>query len=414
MTSRPIRPTTSAFFSFVSALFFVSFGFFVSFVSPVFAQMPDPRAMSGTPLPVGDLTPGTVTARVIRGQLSNPIEGQPVDIVGGASKTEKTDAAGRATFTGLTPGSRVKLRTTVGSETIESQEFEVPAAGGIRVMLVATDPNAAPQKADAGQLAQQPPVDGSVVFGPETRFVVEVGEDVLNVFNMLQITNAGSRPVRTPGPIVIDLPKGAVGVGMMEGSTPNAVAAGSRVTVNGPFPPGNTVVQFGYSIPLGDSTITIAEQMPLQLPQLALVVQKTATMQLTSSNVTARREMSADGNTYIVAQGGAIQPGEMLSLTLSGLPSRPSLPRNIAVTLAAVILLGGAYGATRRRSAAAAPAERQRQARREKLFADLTALEAQRRKGTIDAEAYAARRESLVTALEDVYRGVDSRVREVA
>jgi hypothetical protein len=407
MTPRPVRPTTSAFVSFV---FFVSF---VSFVSPVFAQMPDPRAMSGTPLPVGDLTPGTVTARVIRGQLSNPIEGQPVDIVGGASKTEKTDAAGRATFTGLTPGSRVKLRTTVGSETIESQEFEVPAAGGIRVMLVATDPNAAQQKADAGKLAQQPPVDGSVVFGPETRFVVEVGEDVLNVFNMLQITNAGSRPVRTPGPIVIDLPKGAVGVGMMEGSTPNAVAAGSRVTVNGPFPPGNTVVQFGYSIPLGDSTITIAEKMPLQLPQLAVVVQKTADMQLTSANVAQRREMPADGNTYIVAQGGAIQPGEMLSLTLSGLPSRSSLARNVAVTLAAVILLGGAYGATRRRSAAA-PAEQQRQTRREKLFADLTALEAQRRKGAIDADAYAARRESLVTALEDLYSGVDSKVREVA
>jgi hypothetical protein len=123
--------------------------------------------------------------------------------------------------------------------------------------------------------------------------------------------------------------------------------------------------------------------------------------------------MPADGNTYIVAQGGAIQPGEMLSLTLSGLPSRSSLARNVAVTLAAVILLGGAYGATRRRSAAA-PAEQQRQTRREKLFADLTALEAQRRKGAIDADAYAARRESLVTALEDLYSGVDSKVREVA
>ena len=39
-----------------------------------------------------------------------------------------------------------------------------------------------------------------------------------------------------------------VGAGMLEGSTPNAVAAGSRVTVNGPFPPGNTVVQFAYSL----------------------------------------------------------------------------------------------------------------------------------------------------------------------
>jgi hypothetical protein len=367
------------------------------------AQMPDPKQMSGMPLPVADLSPGTVTARVIRGQLSNPVDGQAVDLVGGATKTEKTDATGHATFSGLTPGTRVKLRTTVGSETIESQEFEVPAAGGIRVMLVATDANAA-------KLAQEPPVDGTVMFGPETRFVVEVGDDALNVFNMLQIANTGPRPVRTAGPIVLDLPQGAVGVGLMEGSSPNAVAAGSRVSVNGPFPPGNTVVQFGYSLPLGDDTMTIAQTMPVQLPQLSLVVQKIGSMQLSSPQVAQRREMSADGNTYIVAQGGAIQPGATLSLTLSGLPSRPSWPRNLAVTLAVAILLAGIYGAWLRPSAESR-SDTQMHGRREKLFAELTALERQRRRSAIDAETYAARRESLVTALEDLYRGLD---REVA
>src|SRR5436309_506121 len=101
-----------------------SFVCFVSFVSFASAQMPDPKAMSGTPLPVGDLSPGTVTARVIRGQLSNPIEGQTVEVTGGATQTAKTDASGRATFTGLTPGATVRVKTTVGAETIESQQFQ--------------------------------------------------------------------------------------------------------------------------------------------------------------------------------------------------------------------------------------------------------------------------------------------------
>lgn len=388
---------------------------FASFASLALAQMPDPKQMSGMPLPVGDLSPGTVTARVIRGQLSNPIDGQVVELTGaGAAKTEKTDNSGRATFTGLTPGTRVKLRAVVGSETVESQEFEVPTAGGIRVMLVATDPKAAAQQAEAAQLSQEPPVDGTVSFGPETRFVVEIGEDALNVFSMLQITNSGQRPVRTKGPVDFDLPKGAVGVGLMEGSTPNAVAAGSRVSVTGPFPPGNTVVQFGYSIPLGPDTIDIAQKLPLDLPQVSLVVQKTGGMQLTSTNVAQRREMSADGNTYIVAQGGAMRAGETLALSLSGLPSRPTWPRNLTVGLAVLILAAGAYGAARRAGAPEPASDKQRHGRREKLFAELTALEAQRRKGAIGAEAYAARRESLVTALEDLYRGVDSNVREVA
>lgn len=383
----------------------------VAFATIASAQMPDPKAMSGMPLPVADLSPGTVTARVIRGQLSSPIDGQTVELTGaGDIKTARTDKSGHATFSGLPPGTRVKLRATVGSETVESQEFAVPGAGGIRVMLVATDPAAAKTAAEDAKLAQEPPVAGTVVFGPETRFVIEMGEDALNVFNMMQISNTAKRAVQT-APIVFDLPKAAVGVGLMEGSTPNAVAAGSRVTVNGPFPPGNTVVQFGYSIPLGADAITLAQTLPADLPQLSLVVQKIGNLQLASPQVGQRREMAADGGTYIVAQGGALKAGDTVSLTLSGLPSRPTWPRNMAVGVAVMILAAGAYFASRGPRNAEPPSRRNLQGRREQLFAELAALEGQRRKGSIDAGAYAARRESLVTALEDLYRGLD---REVA
>lgn len=385
--------------------------FVPSVQAAVSAQMPDPKAMSGVPLPVGDLSPGTVTARVIRGQLSNPVEGATVEVAGGAAKTARTDNSGRATLSGLTPGTRVKLRTTIDGQTIESQEFDVPAAGGIRVMLVAADPNAAKQAAEDAKLAQQPPVPGTVVFGPETRFVIEVGQDELNVFSMLQLANGEKRPVQTATPIEFRLPDEAVGAGVMEGSTPNAVVAGKKVTVSGPFPPGNTVVQFGYSIPLGRDTVAIEQTLPAQLPQLALVVQKVGNMQLVSPQIAQRREMSADGGTFIVAQGGSIPAGGTLSLTLSGLPARPIWPRNLAVGLAVAILAAGAYAATRRPSATEAPARRNLQGRREKLFSDLAALETQRRQGAVDPAAYAARRESLVTALEDLYRGLD---REVA
>jgi len=157
--------------------------------------------------------------------------------------------------------------------------------------------------------------------------------------------------------------------------------------------------------------------MPADLPQVSVVVQKIGALQMASPQVAQRREMSAEGGTYIVGQGPALKAGEVLDLTLSGLPSRPSAPRNVAVTLAVVVLLAGAYGATRRPRGGEPSAVKGIQSRREKLFAALTALEAQRRQGAIDAETYAARRESLVTELEDLYRGLDGkvgRVREVA
>ncbi len=372
-------------------------------------QMPDPKQISGVPLPVPDLPAGTVTARVIRGQLTNALEGQTVELSGaGAAKTAKTDEAGRATFSSLTPGTHVKLSVTVGSETIESQAFDVPSQGGIRVMLVATDAATEARAAEDRKLAEEPAVQGVVVLGDQSRVVIEMGDDVLNVFNLMQVVNTAKRRVQTAAPLVFELPKGAVGAGMMEGSTPNATAAGNKITVTGPFPPGATTVQFAYSIPLGSDTITIDETMPAQLPQVAVVAQKTPGMTLTSPQIKEHADRTAEGQDYIVGQGGAVRAGDTLSLTLSGLPHHPTWPRNVALFLAAVILAAGAWGAIRLRPAPAdKDRRRQLQAQRDSLFARLAALETERRQGKVDPGTYAERREKLVGALEDLYAGLD-------
>jgi len=369
------------------------------------SQMPDPKQMSGMPLPVPDVPVGTVTARVIRGALTNPLPGQTVELTGaGEPKTSKTDEAGRATFSGLAPGTRVKAVVVVDGERVESQEFAVPAAGGIRLMLVATDAAIEKKAAEDRTLAQGPAVPGLVVFGEQSRFVIEVGDDALNVFNILEIVNTAKRPVTTNAPLVFDLPRDAVGAGMMEGSAPNAVAAGNRVTISGPFAPGTTLVQFGYSVPLGSDEITLTQKLPAQMTQVSVVAQKVGAMQLSSPQVTQRREMTTDGQNYIVGQGGAVKAGDAVTLTLTGLPHRSTWPRNVALGLSAVILAAGAWGATRGSATPRQTARRQQlQTRRERLFTDLASLEAQRRKGAVDAPSYASRRADLVTSLEGLY-----------
>src|SRR5262245_57876432 len=87
-------------------------------------RMPDPRQMSGVPLPVGDLQPGTVSVRLIRGSLDKPIAGQTVTITGGsAPATGTTNDAGRVQLGGLQIGTRVKASAVVDGERLESQEF---------------------------------------------------------------------------------------------------------------------------------------------------------------------------------------------------------------------------------------------------------------------------------------------------
>ena len=69
-------------------------------------QMPDPKMMSGIPRPVDDLPGGSISVRLIRGQLSNNIASHLVELHYANGRTLKvnTDDAGRAQFDKLAPG----------------------------------------------------------------------------------------------------------------------------------------------------------------------------------------------------------------------------------------------------------------------------------------------------------------------
>jgi hypothetical protein len=375
----------------------------------VSAQMPDPKQMSGMPLPVSDIPVGTVTVRLIRGQLTNPLPGETVELTGSGMtpKTAKSDQSGRAQFDGLTPGTRVKASTTINGEKIESQEFDVPSAGGIRLMLVATD-REAEKRAEGDRGAAQSAVPGTVALGQESRFVIEVGDDGLNVFNILQLVNSAQTPVQTPGPLFFELPPDATGAGMLEGSAKTAVAEKGRISVTGPFPPGNTVVQFAYSVPFGRERLTIRQKLPVQMTQFTILVQKVGDMQVSSPQMQQQREMTAEGQAYIVGKGPAVNAGDTIAITLSGVPHEAVWPRYLALTLAVAILGAGALAARSRGPAPDVGARRRKlHNERDRLFGQLTALEEDRRQGGIDEHRYADRRRDLLASLEGVYAQLD-------
>lgn len=375
------------------------------------AQMPDPKQMSGVPLPTSEIPAGTVTVRIVRGSLSDLVVGQRVDLSGDISASATTNDAGRAEFTGLKPGARLKATAVVDGERLESQEFTLPAQAGVRLMLVATDPDAAKRLEEDRRLAEGPARTGMVFLGEQSRFVIELGADGLNVFSIYQIVNNARVPVQPAVPIAFDVSDGGRGVALLEGSTPMAKVEGDRVTVSGPFPPGVTLVQFGYTIPYSSPEQTISHRLPASLAQLSVAVQKSGDMRLDSPQVAQQRELSAQGQTYIVGNGPPLPTGTVITLNISGLPHAPAWPRNLALVLAIVILLAGAWGAATGGRASRLAAERQRlESERERLFGELTALEEAQRAGRIDPAAFAARRRELVASLEHVYAALDETV----
>jgi hypothetical protein len=370
--------------------------------------MLDPKNMSGVPLPVGDLPAGSVIVRVIRGTLANNVAGHPVDlVVDGTPRRQNTNASGRAEFSGLHPGVRVKASVVIDGERLDSQEFPVPAAGGIRLLLVASDPGAAAPTAEGGPAAA-PASDGVVVLGEQSRFVFELGDEGLNVFSILQIVNTSGTPVQPRQPVVFESSSNGGTVTVLNGSSPRAAAEGRRVVVTGPFPPGPTLVQFGYSVPYSGPNVTVEQRMPVALNQVTVMAQKVGDMRLASPHLARHREMSAQGATYIVGQGPGVQPGGAVSFSFSGLPYAPTWPRNVALALATVILAGGAWSSFRRRDADSGDGREALEARRDRLFSELTAIEQRHRAGGMDAADHSERRRQLITELESVYAALDN------
>ncbi len=374
-------------------------------LSPASAQfqMPDPKQMSGIPRPVTDLPAGHVSVRLIRGQLSNNIQGHPVEMhAGGKVTTVKTDENGRAEFSGIAAGTSVRAVATVDGERLESQEFPWPAADGIRVMLVAT------LKTADGPAPVFQPQPGNVVLGDQTRVIVDHAEGALQIYYLLDIQNSARTPVQPAAGVVMDMPTGALSTTVLAGA-PQAVARGDRVTISGPFAPGPTPVELAYRMPFDAGEVTIDQKMPLAVPNLAVLMKKIGDVSLSSPQLPNVQEREFEGERYILAQGPAITAGGTLSLTFSGLPHHSAVPRRLALSLA-MLILGLAVWAGVRKPSPAGNAARVKQltGKREKIFNELVRLEQQRRAGSVDTAKYTERRPALIAQLERVYRDLDA------
>ena len=381
----------------------------LGFVSMHAQQMPDPSQIHGKAIPAAELPAGTVTVRVVRESLGNNVSGQQVTVtIGGTTKTATTDDQGRALFDNLPRGEQGRAEVTVSGESLVSDPFTVPAAGGLRVILVAGLAQAAERKkAEETKELAAPPTKGVVVIGGNSRILMQFQNDNLQVYYVLDVINNARSRVDIGGPLVFDLPRGAGGASALEGSSPSVKVSGNRVTVLGPFAPGTTPVQVGYQLRYDSQDIAVAQKFPVAMEQVTVGVQKAGDMRMTSPQFQTTRDLPTDdGTVFLVGNGSALAAGQILTLNLSGLPIHSSVPRIAALTLAGTIIAIGVWliVAARGNDTRARKALEQR---RDSLLGELEQLEVKRRAGTINAERYSSRRQRLMSDLEAIYGELD-------
>lgn len=391
--------------------------FALAAATPAQPQMPDVRQMSGIPMPSGDVPPGTIVVRVIRGDVSHNVPKQAVELtVGGKVLVSTTDESGRATFANLAVGSDAHAVAIVDGERVESSHIELPPTTGIRVMLVAgAGPNAdagavsapgigVPAPATAG-----PAVEGDVTFGGQSRIQIEFADDAMEVFYLLDVVNRAATPAEPKRELAIDLPAGADTPTILEGSSPLATLRDGRVILSGPFPPGTTSVQLAFGFAGGPSERVLTQSFPAVWEQVQVVVSRVGAVQLASDQLTVTDGMPGNGQTMVVGNGPALLAGRPLTMVLSGLPHRHRTGRWVALGLGCFVLLAGAWSAYHGGVPSAHDARlAQLDTRRLKLLGDLAKVEQQHRSGRGDHTRYGARRRELLVQLERVYGELDS------
>jgi hypothetical protein len=373
-------------------------------------DMPDPSLIHGRAIPAQELAAGTVTVRVVREAIGNNVPGQQVRVgVGGTTRTATTDAQGRAEFTDLPKGSaNAVAEVTVDGEKLVSQPFTVPTSGGLRVILVAGIAKAAERKKqEEAAAAAEPPTKGIVVFGGNTRVLMQFNDDGLDVYYILEIVNSARTRVDIGGPLVIDLPPGATGATALEGSSQAATVSPNQITVNGPFASGTTMVQAAFRMPYDSSELTLTQTWPAALSQVIVGVQKVGELRVSSPQLTETSDIRTDnGDLFVLGNGPALPAGGSVAVTLSGLPFHSGTPRSVALSLAGALFAFGAWLAIRGQSRK----EDTRQtliARRDTLLAQLAQIESKRRAGTPEADGQARRRTRIISELEQIYGELD-------
>ena len=371
-------------------------------------QMPDPAQMAGQPLPAPELETGMVSVRVVRERMGNHVTNHPVTLAGPGQRLDaNSDAQGRATFGDVPPGTRVVVQAVVDGETLQSQPFTIPTSGGVRIALIAgLEAAAARERTEREQAAQQPARQGIVVFGGESRVILEFQDDNLQVFYLLDIVNNARTPIEIGEPLFIVLPEAATGAGALQGSSTLAVVQGDRIRINGPFPPGITQVQVGYRLPYSGDTTVLSQRWPAAFEQLFVAAEKVGNLQISSPQFQQQQEASAGGAPFLMATGGRINAGDSLTVTLTGLPHRNTMVRDVGVAVGVLILVAGFWAALTGPRARNTRIEELTR-RKDTLFADLVALEDDHRHQRIDDRRYTSRRQTLVAQLERVMGELD-------
>jgi 5-hydroxyisourate hydrolase-like protein (transthyretin family) len=349
-----------------------------------------------------------VSGQVVNATAGQPVPGLKVELmrlsVDGSQQSlgaAATDSDGKFRFSQIDPAQDSIYRVSAQYKGVVYSSVDIAADAlsrpvEVRVFEIASDPSV-------------------ISFGRATVALMGVDRtaNVLRVLEIYTVKNSSnSAYVAAPGN-----PMGMLRFGLPEGAMELAPQMGLRAgdilqvaqgfAVNAPIIPGDTELAFSYALPLVDTDMTFQKVIPFPTDNLRLLM-KADMASAQPEGLTDAGTVNVGGEAFRMWTGSSLPPRYQLRVSLHGLPAAPRPPFEnpyvrLALMLLAILALSGGvvYAWTHRSSP---------QAQIDRLFVELSELEALKRAKVVPEEEYRARREALRTSLKAMlaqygYRG---------
>ncbi len=184
-------------------------------------------------------------------------------------------------------------------------------------------------------------VDADAVALEEARIFLEYDDAVLLVREEHRFEVAGDSHLAAPAetPLLhVPLPGDAEAVRFASSAFAWGLSAapGGGAALYGPLPPGPSLLEIAYRVPLAEATARFERRFTKPLPLLSLFVVDTG-LRAESERLHRRRPVRSGEQTFLHLEAFQIEPDESVRLTLAPLPARGGLSRRAVLALVAAV-----------------------------------------------------------------------------
>ncbi|MDE3087759.1 MAG: hypothetical protein KGJ80_00030 [Chloroflexota bacterium] len=338
------------------------------------------------------------------------------------TKTAQSDANGQFTFANIDVISTTRFLATTtyngvdyASDVLQFNGVQATIPVSVTIYETTTDP--------------------AVLKVAQTHFVVDVQTDVLNVLEVIQVTNTSDRSFLGsdaigPHRVSLQLPMlaGATGIQFENQDADATTIRGSTVlSYTLPFQPGNDQIVFNYSVPFTPPTYQFNVALPFDTGKFRLLLADVGAT-ITSTQLSAPSSFpTQSGQNFLLASADNLATGTQVKATIQNLPAIVNAPATppasnpsvapaatftdntsvligIAVlgaaTIAAIALL--AYPLLRRRTARAVVEPVTASGRRQTLLQSIADLDDDFEAGKVSESTYKEERERLKSKLVEL------------